>query len=247
VLGGTRGTIAVGESVSIMESIDATLAHIEHAREKGYVRMKIKIKPGWDVQVIDAIRNRFGAIDLMVDGNSAYTLEHVSVFKELDKYDLTMVEQPLADDDIIDHATLQKQITTSVCLDESVLSAEDARKAIEIGACKIINIKPGRVGGLTESKKIHDVAQEHGIGVWCGGMLETGIGRAYNIASASLPNYVYPADMSPVHEFYADDLVSPSFVVESNGHVSVPTVAGIGFDVLEEKVNTYTITSETFT
>jgi O-succinylbenzoate synthase len=240
LLGGIRNKIGVGESIGIQDSIEATLEEVSLRISQGFQRMKIKIKPGWDLKVIKAIRSKFGDIDLMVDGNSAYTLSDVAVFLKLDNYNLMMIEQPLADDDIIDHATLQKQIKTAVCLDESILSAEDARKAISIGACRIINIKPGRVGGLLESKRIHDICQKSNVGVWCGGMLETGIGRAFNIAVSSLPNYIYPADMSPVDFFYKDDLVKKSFVVDHEGFVKVPPGAGLGFEIDEEKIERYT-------
>lgn len=240
LLGGTQDKVAVGESIGIKNSIEETLEEVGLRIKQGFRRTKIKIKPNWDIQVVEAIRNKFGDIDLMVDANSSYTLKDIDVLKKLDNYNLTMTEQPLADDDIIDHATLQKQIKTPVCLDESIHSAEDARKAISIGACKVINIKPGRVGGLLESKKIHDICKEHGIGVWCGGMLETGIGRAFNIAVASLPNYIYPSDMSPVNFFYKDDLVKNSFVVDNEGYVTIPSTPGLGYDIDETKINTYT-------
>lgn len=241
LLGGTQNKIPVGESIGIKGSIDETLKEIDLRLNQGFRRIKIKIKPGWDVEVVKTIREKFRSIDLMVDANSSYTLDDIETLKELDGYNLTMIEQPLADDDIIDHSLLQKQVKTPVCLDESIHSVEDARRAISIGACKIINIKPGRVGGLLESKKIHDLCQKNNIGVWCGGMLETGIGRAFNIAVASLPNYIYPADMSPVNFFYADDLVKDSFTVDNQGYVTVPTKPGLGFDVLPAKIDKYTI------
>lgn len=240
LLGGTQEKIAVGESIGIKKTIEETLEEVELRISQGFVRTKLKIQPGWDEEIVKAIRKKLGDIDLMVDANSAYTLKDIQIFKKLDNYNLTMIEQPLADDDIIDHATLQKQIKTPICLDESIHNAEDARKAIEIGACKIINIKPGRVGGLLESKKIHDLCKKHSVGVWCGGMLETGIGRAFNIAVASLPNYIYPADMSPVNFFYQDDLVKDSFTVNNEGYVAVPNQPGLGFVVDEEKINKYT-------
>jgi O-succinylbenzoate synthase len=245
LLGGTREKIGVGESIGIHPTIESTLEEIELRMEQGFQRMKVKTKPGWDVKLVKAIREKIGDYDLMVDANSSYTLNDLPTLKELDTFDLMMTEQPLADDDIIDHATLQKQIKTPVCLDESIHSAEDARKAIEIGATKIINIKPGRVGGLLESKKIHDVCKENGVGVWCGGMLETGIGRAFNIAVASLPNYIYPADMSPVNFFYKDDLVKESFTVDNKGFITVPTKPGLGFEIDEEKIKKYTTDSFT--
>ena len=241
LLGGTQDKIAVGESIGIKKSIKETLEEIDLRLSQGFRRTKIKIQPGWDIEVVKAIRNKFGDIYLMVDANSAYTLSDISILKKLDNYNLTMIEQPLADDDIVDHSTLQKQIKTPICLDESIHSAEDARRAIYLDSCKIINIKPGRVGGLLESKKIHDICKENKISVWCGGMLETGIGRAFNIAVASLPNFIYPADMSPVNFFYKDDLVKDSFSVDKNGYITVPNTPGLGFEVNEKKIQKYTI------
>lgn len=240
LLGGTQDKIAVGESIGIKDSIEETLEEVKLRLDQGFRRIKIKIKPGWDIQLVEAIRTKFGDIDLMVDANSSYTLEDVRTLKKLDNYSLMMMEQPLSDDDIIDHSVLQKQIKTPICLDESIHCAEDARKAIFLKACKIINIKPGRVGGLLESKKIHDMCQENGLGVWCGGLLETGIGRGFNIAIASLPNYIYPADMSPVNFFYSDDLVKDSFLVDKEGYIEVPDKVGLGFEVDEEKIEKYT-------
>lgn len=244
LLGGTQKKIAVGESVGIKKTIEETLEEVALRKSQGFRRTKIKIQPGWDLELVKAIRKRFGDIDLMVDANSSYTLKDIETLKKFDDYNLTMIEQPLDDDDIVDHSILQKAIKTPVCLDESIYSVDDARRAIYLGACKIINIKPGRVGGLLESKKIHDLCRKHGIGVWCGGMLETGIGRAFNIAVASLPNYKYPADMSPVNFFYEDDLVKNSFVVDKDGYVKVPSTAGLGFEIDTEKVNHYTVESE---
>ncbi len=244
ILGGTRTEIEAGESLGIRESIEEVLDEVALRLAEGYKRIKIKIEPGKDVKVIDAVRKKFGDIKLMADGNSAYTLAHIETLKALDSYDLTMIEQPLAYDDIVDHATLQKQIKTPVCLDESILSAEDARKAIEIGACKIINIKPGRVGGLVESKKIHDVCQKHGVGVWCGGVLETCIGRFFNISIASLPNYIYPADMSPSALFFREDLVDSPFEVK-DGLIQVPPHLS-DFRVSEALISKYASHRETF-
>lgn len=241
LLGGTKNKIAVGESIGIKKTIEETLEEVALRKSQGFQRIKIKIEPGWDIKVVDAIRKKFSDIPLMVDANSAYNLNNIEIFKELDNYNLMMIEQPLADDDIVDHSILQKQIKTAICLDESILSVEDARKAIYLKACKIINIKPGRVGGLLESKKIHDLCQKNKIGVWCGGMLETGIGRAFNIVISSLPNYIYPADMSPISFFYQDDLVKDSFYVDKNGYVKVPEKPGLGFEIDEKKIKKYTI------
>lgn len=241
ILGGKQNKIAVGESIGIKKTIEETLEEVALRKQQGFRRTKIKIQPGWDIKLVKAIRKKFGDIPLMVDANSAYTLKDIKIFKELDNYDLMMIEQPLADDDIVDHSILQQQIKTPICLDESILSAEDARRAIYLKACKIINIKPGRVGGLWESRKIHDLCQKHKIGVWCGGMLETGIGRAFNIAISSLPNYIYPADMSPVNFFYKDDLVKDSFLVDKNGFIEVPKKPGLGFEIDEKKIKKYTV------
>lgn len=242
LLGGTQTDITVGESIGIHSTIEATIEEVQKALDTGFKRIKLKTKPGWDLELVKAVRSQFGDVDLMIDGNSAYTLEHVPLLKQLDQYHLTMIEQPLNDDDIIDHAVLQKQISTPVCLDESILSYDDARRAISIGACKIINIKQGRVGGLLESQKIHNLCQQHGIGVWCGGMLESSIGRAYNLAIASLANFIYPADMSPPNQFFSDDLTKDSFTVSSEGRITIPATAGLGFTVDEQKINHYTTT-----
>ena len=241
LLGGTRTKIAVGESLGIKKTVKQTLEEVALRLSQGFVRIKLKIQPGWDLKLVEAVRQKFGYIDLMVDANSAYTLKDVKALAELDRFNLTMIEQPLADDDIVDHSVLAKLIKTPICLDESILSAEDARRAIYLQACKIINIKPGRVGGLLESIKIHDLCANHGIGVWCGGMLETGIGRAYNIALSSLPNFRYPADMSPVSFFYKDDLVAKSFAVDKEGNIEVPKIPGLGFVVDENKIKKYTV------
>lgn len=245
LVGGTQIKIEVGESLGIKPTVEEVLEEVGVRLAEGYRRIKLKIKPGFDVEVVKAVREKFGDIKLMVDGNSSYTLAHVDTFKALDAYGLTMIEQPLGYDDIIDHAVLQKQITTPICLDESILSAEDARKAISIGACKIINIKPGRVGGLVEAKKIHDLCAENNIGVWCGGMLETGIGRYFNLSIASLPNFVYAADMSPSTIFYKEDIVERPFVVK-DGFVIVPTDLQKDFGVSEEKITKYTVKREVF-
>lgn len=241
LLGGKYKKIPVGESIGIKKTIEETLNEIALRLNQGFRRIKIKIKPSWDIKLVEAIRKRFGDIPLMVDANSSYTLKDVKIFEKLDHYNLMMIEQPLSDNDIVDHSILQKKIKTSICLDESILSVEDVRKAIYLKACKIINIKPGRVGGLLESKKIHDLCKKNNIGVWCGGMLETGVGRAFNIAVSSLSNFIYPADMSPVNFFYSDDLVDDGFKVDKNGFVKVPNQPGLGFKINEKKIKKYTI------
>ena len=236
LLGGTRERILCGVAIGIQPSVDALLDKIAMELEGGYQRVKVKIKPGWDGHVAEAIRNRFPDLPFQLDANSAYTLADVGLFKRIDAYTPLLVEQPLAADDIIDHATLQKQILTPVCLDESIHSAEDARKAIEIGATKVINIKAGRVGGLAESKRIHDVCADRDIPVWCGGMLEMGIGRAANVHLASLPNFRLPGDVSASARYFDAEIIGEPFTVEPDGTMRVPTGPGLGVTVLEDVI-----------
>src|SRR5204863_3237553 len=232
LLGGSRDRILCGVAIGIQPSVEALLEKIATELDgTGYQRVKVKIKPGWDSDVAAAIRRRFPDLPFQLDANSAYRLEDAPLFKAMDAYRPLLVEQPLAEDDIIDHATLQKQIRTPVCLDESIHSAEDARKAIEIGATRVINIKAGRVGGLAESKKIHDVCQERGIPVWCGGMLEMRIGRAHNVHLASLPNFRLPGDVSASARYFATEIIGEPFTVDRDGTMKVPTKPGIGVTV----------------
>jgi O-succinylbenzoate synthase len=242
LLGGTAREIPVGESIGIKNSVQETLEEVTKRLEAGYQRIKIKIQPGWDIEVLSAIRKRWPDIDLTADGNSAYKLDkHKDILRSLDNFNLTMLEQPLAIDKLTDHALLQKQLKTPICFDESIESVEGAKTALALGACKAINIKPGRVGGLLESIKIHDLAAEKGIGVWCGGMLETGIGRAFNIALSSKSNFMYPADMSPYQFYFAEDLVTDSFIVKPNGHIDVPDKPGLGYEISDSHIEKYTI------
>jgi O-succinylbenzoate synthase len=236
LLGGTRDRILCGVAIGIQPSVDALLDKIAMELEGGYQRVKVKIKPGWDLQIAEAIRKRFPELPFQLDANSAYTLDAISLFKRIDASAPLLVEQPLAEDDIIDHATLQKAIRTPVCLDESIHSAEDARKAIEIGATKVINIKAGRVGGLAESKRIHDVCEQRQIPVWCGGMLEMGIGRAANVHLASLPNFRLPGDVSASSRYFDTEIIGEPFTVEKDGTMKVPTGPGIGVTVLEKDI-----------
>ncbi|MBI3961947.1 MAG: o-succinylbenzoate synthase [Deinococcus sp.] len=230
-LGGTRRTVDSGISLGIEASIAALLERTGAALNQGYTRVKIKIKPGWDLAPVRAIRERFGTIKLMADANSAYTLADAALFQELDRFQLLMIEQPLDYEDIIDHATLQGQLQTPICLDESIHSREDARKAFSIGACRMINIKAGRVGGLGPAKAIHDLARAQGKAVWCGGMLETGIGRACNLALASLPGFTLPGDLSASARYFPQDIVDPPARLNGDGTISVPTGPGIGVTV----------------
>ena len=236
LLGGTRDRILCGVAIGIQASVDALLDKIAMELEGGYQRVKVKIKPGWDLQIAEAIRKRFPELPFQLDANSAYTLEAIPLFKRIDATAPLLVEQPLAEDDIIDHATLQKAIRTPVCLDESIHSAEDARKAIEIGATRVINIKAGRVGGLAESKKIHDVCEQRQIPVWCGGMLEMGIGRAANVHLASLANFRLPGDVSASARYFDTEIIGEPFTVEKDGTMKVPTEPGIGVTVLEDVI-----------
>jgi O-succinylbenzoate synthase len=236
LLGGTRDRILCGVAIGIQPSVDALLDKIAMELEGGYQRVKVKIKPGWDLQIAEAIRKRFPELPFQLDANSAYTLDAIPLFKRIDTTAPLLVEQPLAEDDIIDHATLQKSIRTPVCLDESIHSAEDARKAIEIGATRVINIKAGRVGGLAESKRIHDVCEQRQIPVWCGGMLEMGIGRAANVHLASLPNFRLPGDVSASSRYFDAEIIGEPFTVEKDGTMMVPTGPGIGVTVLEKDI-----------
>ncbi|MGE6259965.1 o-succinylbenzoate synthase [Heyndrickxia sporothermodurans] len=244
-LGGEKRQIEVGISIGIQETVQDLLQIIDRYVNDGYKRMKVKIKPGWDVEVMREVRKHFPNVPLMADANSAYRLEDFDRLKALDEFDLMMIEQPLASDDIVDHARLQKEISTPVCLDESIHSYEDARKAIELGSCKIINIKIGRVGGLTESKRIHDLCQKHGIPVWCGGMLESGIGRAHNIALTTLSNFVMPGDTAGSSRYWEQDIIEPEVVVE-NGMIIVPDQPGIGFEPNQEFIQQLTVYKKSY-
>ena len=234
-IGGERRPVPVGVSIGLQPD-DATLCQrVEGYLLEGYKRIKIKIKPGRDIDMLRAVRERFPEADLMADANSAYTLADVDRLVELDPLDLMMIEQPLGHEDLRDHARLQERLRTPVCLDESIRSAADARLAIDLGACRIINIKPGRVGGFGPSKAIHDVCLEAGVPVWCGGMLESGIGRAHNVALASLPGFTLPGDISESRRYWEEDIVSPEFEME-NGMMQLPEGPGIGVQPRMERI-----------
>lgn len=244
-LGGTKEKIEVGISIGIQKSIEELVTLVDGYINEGYKRMKVKIKPSWDVDVMRTLREKFPDTAIMADANSAYRLEDIDLLKQLDDFDLTMIEQPLASDDIIDHAQLQKELKTPICLDESIHSLEDARKAVELGSTKIINIKIGRVGGLTEAKKIHDYCAENGIPVWCGGMLESGIGRSHNVALTTLPNFLLPGDTAGSSRYWEKDIITPEVIAE-NGYITVPTTAGIGYEIDREAVEAYTIAKKDY-
>lgn len=244
-LGGKKDTIEVGVSIGIKSSIEDLINEIQENVDAGYKRIKIKIKPGWDIAVLKEVRKIFPDILIMADANSAYTLADIDHLKQLDDLDLMMIEQPLAYDDIVDHATLQANMTTPICLDESIHSLEDARKAIQLGSCKIINIKIGRVGGLTESKKIHDYCLAHNIDVWCGGMLEAGVGRAHNIALTTLSGFTMPGDTAGSERYWYKDIITPEVIVE-DGMINVPNQSGIGYKIDEKALDEFTIDEELF-
>jgi O-succinylbenzoate synthase len=228
-IGAVKDRVPSGVSVGIMNSVPELLDAVTKYVDQGYVRIKLKIEPGWDVEPVAAVREKYPDIPLQVDANTAYTLGDARHLAKLDPFDLLLIEQPLPEDDVRGHAELAKQITTPVCLDESIVSARAAADAIALGACSIINIKAGRVGGYLEARRVHDVARANGIAVWCGGMLETGIGRAANVALAALPGFTLPGDTSASDRYYTQDLTAP-FVLE-DGHVRVPTGPGLGVEI----------------
>ncbi|MFB5662468.1 o-succinylbenzoate synthase [Alteribacillus sp. HJP-4] len=244
-LGGKKKHIDVGISVGIQASVSEMLDQIKLSLNQGYQRVKIKIKPKWDVNILAAVREAFPDIELMADANCAYTLKDIDHLKKLDDFNLMMIEQPFAHDDIVDHARLQEQLQTPICLDESIHSAEDARKAVELGSCRIINLKIGRVGGLTESKKIHDFCKSRNIPVWCGGMLESGIGRAHNIALTTLENFILPGDTAPSSHYWEEDIIEPSFEMKEGG-IPVPDGFGIGVQPKRKLLEQLTLKSKVF-
>ena len=245
LLGGTVNEIACGVSIGIQDSHEQLLEKIETELYAGYQRIKVKVKPGWDVEVLTKIRQRWPRILLSCDANSAYRSTDLEHLRKFDDFKLLMIEQPLWDDDIYQHSRLQRELQTSICLDESIRQARDAEEAIELGACRIMNIKVGRVGGFTEAIAIHDVCQRHGIPVWCGGMLETGIGRAHNVALSTLPNFRLPGDVSASKRYWAEDIVQPEIEVSSRGTIGVHDVAGTGYEVRTERIQKLTVRAET--
>lgn len=244
-LGGTRREVEAGVAVGLQNGTDGLISAIEEYLAEGYRRIKVKIKPGQDAELLRAIRSRFPDLALLADANSAYTLNDVDRLKALDGFGLLMIEQPLDADDIVDHAALQRELATPVCLDESIAGFADARRALDLGSCRVINIKSGRVGGLTEAKQIHDLCEARGVPVWCGGMLESGIGRAHNIALASLPNFTIPGDLSASSRYWERDVVFPEVTVRE-GNIPVPDGPGIGFEVDREYLEHVTVRKESF-
>jgi O-succinylbenzoate synthase len=244
-LGGTRPEIACGVSIGIQDTLEMLLEKIRQEVDAGYQRIKIKIKPGWDLKIIERVRKEFPDIRLMGDANSAYKLSDVSLFQQLGRFNLMMLEQPLAHDDIFDHAALQRQINTPVCLDESIRSAEDAAHAIALGSCQIINVKLGRVGGHAEAKRLEQVARDNEIPVWCGGMLEAGIGRAHNIAMSTLAGFTLPGDVSASARYWEEDIIDPPVTVSARGTITPPDSPGIGFAVNLPRIEALTVRKET--
>jgi O-succinylbenzoate synthase len=244
LLGGTREEISSGVSIGIKQSLEELVAAVKRELEAGYQRIKIKIKPGKELDQVKRLRQDFPKIKLMVDANSAYRLEDWPLLKQLDGFYLMMIEQPLGWEDIYSHAELQKKLVTPICLDECVHTFEQARAAIALGACKIINVKLGRVGGFTSARKIHDLCQQNGIPVWCGGMLESGIGRAHNIALSTLPNFTLPGDVSASRRYWVEDIIEPEVVVSSQGTIPVPTSPGIGFEPRLDRIEKLTTRTE---
>ena len=244
LLGGTRDVIATGVSIGIQPSIGELMDQIEIALAAGYQRIKLKCKPGLDVEIFEPVRNRWPEITLSCDANSAYRLRDADHLAGFDDFHMLMVEQPLWADDFYFHSLLQKRMETAICLDESIRNRRDALAAIDMESCRIINIKLGRVGGFSEAIAIHNAAQQRGIPVWCGGMLETGIGRSHNIALASLENFSLPGDVSASSRYWADDIIEPVVEVSSAGEVAVPDVPGRGFEVREDLVERLTVRKE---
>ncbi|HLF94890.1 MAG TPA: o-succinylbenzoate synthase [Planctomycetota bacterium] len=244
ILGGTQREIPTGVSLGIEDTVADLLKRVEEGIAQGYRRIKLKIKPKWDVDVVREVRKAFPSVPLMADANSAYSLADIDHLKRLDEFGLMMIEQPLAYDDYVDHAKLQAQVRTPVCLDESIRSHDDARRAFELKACRIINIKQARVGGPYSAKMIHNVARANGAPVWCGGLLETGVGRAHNIALATLPNFTLPGDVSASERYYQEDVIDPPVTVTPQGTIVVPQGPGIGYTVVESRLARYCVRRE---
>jgi O-succinylbenzoate synthase len=244
LIGGVRETIACGVSLGIQQSISDLMAIIERELEAGYQRIKLKCKPGWDVEVFERVRNRWPEIMLSCDANSAYKLKDEDHLASFDDFDLLMIEQPLWHDDFYYHSMIQKRLDTAICLDESIRNRRDALAAIEMESCRIINIKLGRVGGFSEAIAVHNAAQERGIPVWCGGMLESGIGRSHNIALSTLENFTLPGDVSASARYWREDIVEPEITVSSEGEIAIPDSPGRGYEVRTDLVERLTVRKE---
>jgi O-succinylbenzoate synthase len=245
LLGGSRRELQCGVSIGIQDSIEQLLDKIDTELAAGYRRIKLKVKPGWDVKVLERVRARWSAMVLSCDANSAYTLDEVEHLREFDQFNLLMIEQPLWNDDIYYHARLQSELRTAICLDESIRQVRDAAAAVETGACRIVNIKVGRVGGFTEAKKVHDVCQANNIPVWCGGMLESGVGRAHNIALSTLANFCLPGDVSASKRYWKEDIIEPEVEVTPHGTIIIGDEPGTGYGVREDLIEKLTVRQET--
>jgi len=244
LLGGTRREIACGVSIGIQDSHEQLLQKVETELAAGYQRIKIKVKPGWDVEVLEKIRARWPDILLSCDANSAYTLDHEQHLKSFDRFNLLMIEQPLWSHDFYFHARLQKELRTALCLDEAIRSARDAEAALELSACRIVNVKVGRVGGFSEAIAIHDVAQRFGVPVWCGGMLESGIGRSHNVALSTLANFKLPGDVSASKRYWKEDIIEPEVEVSAQGTITVTDKPGRGYELRKELIEEVTVRKE---
>ncbi|HLW87432.1 MAG TPA: o-succinylbenzoate synthase [Terriglobales bacterium] len=244
LLGGALREIPCGVSIGIQDSIEQLLEKIERELAAGYRRIKVKVKPGWDLNVLERIRSRWPDITLSCDANSAYRLDEVEHLRKFDQFNLLMIEQPLWDDDIYNHSRLQPQLHTAICLDESIHHARDAAQALEIKACRIINIKVGRVGGFSEARRVHDVCAAHKIPVWCGGMLESGVGRAHNIALSTLENFRLPGDVSASRRYWKEDIIEPEVEVNGKGMITISDQPGTGYRVLEKRIEDLTVRKE---
>ncbi len=244
LLGGTKKRIACGVSIGMQPTMEQQLRKVEREVDAGYQRIKLKCQPGWDVEMLEAVRKRWPKIMLSVDANSAYRMRDFDHLVDFDRFNLLMIEQPLWADDFYYHSMLQKRLETAICLDESIRNRRDALAAIDMESCRIINIKNGRVGGFSEAIAVHNAAMERGIPVWCGGMLETGIGRAHNIALSTLPGFTLPGDVSASKRYWAEDIIEPEVEVSSKGEITVPTTAGRGFEVKTDLVEKLTVRRE---
>jgi O-succinylbenzoate synthase len=245
LLGGERRTLDCGVSIGIQDSVEQLLEKIAAELAAGYQRIKVKVKPGWDVDVLAAIRRRWPDITLSCDANSAYTRDDFEHLKRFDEFRLLMIEQPLWSDDFYFHAALQKQLKTALCLDEAIRSARDAQAAIELGACRIVNVKVGRVGGFSEAIAVHDASRAAGVPVWCGGMLEAGIGRSHNIALSTLANFSLPGDVSASQRYWKEDIIEPPVEVSPQGTIAVPDEPGTGYRVRQDLIEKLTVRQET--
>jgi O-succinylbenzoate synthase len=240
-----RTEIPCGVSIGIQDSVDQLIEKIQTELTAGYRRIKVKVKPGWDVNVLERIRSRWADITLSCDANSAYTLDQVEHLRKFDQFHLLMIEQPLWNDDIYYHSRLQKELRTAICLDESIVSARSAAFALDTGACRIINVKVGRVGGFTEALAVHDVCHAHNVPVWCGGMLETGIGRAQNIALSTLPNFSLPGDVSASKRYWKEDIIEPEVEVSPQGMIAISNQPGSGYRIKPDLIEKLTVRKET--